>query len=134
MKNYLCPIYKATNLSLINLLVKHKTWTAINRLRTIEKFVIILLNYPVAISHLLKVIIHIGKGWTAINRLMTLWKCNLSDNIKWEFFQTGAISVLLYGFNTWTLLKDSEKKLDGDYTRMLHAVLNKSWKQQPTKQ
>ena len=27
-----------------------------------------------------------------------------------------------------------EKKLDGNYTRMLRAVLNKSWKQHPTKQ
>ena len=27
-----------------------------------------------------------------------------------------------------------EKKLDGNYTRMLRAILNKSWRQQPTKQ
>ena len=27
-----------------------------------------------------------------------------------------------------------EKKLDSNYTRMLLAVLNKSWKQHPTKQ
>ena len=33
-----------------------------------------------------------------------------------------------------TLLKNFEKKLNGNYTRILHAVLNKSWKQHPTKQ
>ena len=27
-----------------------------------------------------------------------------------------------------------EKKLDGNYTRMLQAILNKSWRQHPTKQ
>ncbi len=27
-----------------------------------------------------------------------------------------------------------EKKLDGNYTRMLRAILNKSWRQYPTKQ
>ena len=27
-----------------------------------------------------------------------------------------------------------EKKLDGNYTRMLRAILDKSWRQQPTKQ
>ena len=27
-----------------------------------------------------------------------------------------------------------EKKLDGNYTRMLRAILNKSWRQLPTKQ
>ena len=26
------------------------------------------------------------------------------------------------------------KKLDGNYTRMLRAILNKSWRQHPTKQ
>ena len=31
------------------------------------------------------------------------------------------------------LTKRLEKKLDGDYTRMLRAILNKSWRQHPTK-
>ena len=39
-------------------------------------------------------------------------------------------SVLLY---TWTLTKRLEKKLDGNYTRMLRAILNKSWQQHPTR-
>ena len=34
----------------------------------------------------------------------------------------------------WTLTKRMEKKLDGNYTRMLRAILNKSWRQHPTKQ
>ena len=33
----------------------------------------------------------------------------------------------------WTLTKRLEKKLDGNYTRMLKAVLNKSWRQHPTR-
>ena len=33
-----------------------------------------------------------------------------------------------------TLTKHFKKKLDGNCTRMLRAVLNKSWKQHPTKQ
>ena len=32
------------------------------------------------------------------------------------------------------LTKRMEKKLNGNYTRMLRAVLNKSWRKQPTKQ
>ena len=43
------------------------------------------------------------------------------------------ISILLYGCTTWTLTKRLEKKLDGNYTRMLRAVLNKSWQQHPTR-
>ena len=41
---------------------------------------------------------------------------------------------MLYGCTTWTLTKRMEKKLDDNYTRMLRAILNKSWKQHPTKQ
>ena len=32
-----------------------------------------------------------------------------------------------------TLIKQLEKKLDGNYTRMLRAILNKSWRQHPAR-
>ena len=44
------------------------------------------------------------------------------------------MSILLYGCTTWTLTKRMEKKMDGDYTRMLQAILNKSWTQHPYKE
>ena len=44
-----------------------------------------------------------------------------------------VVSVLLYSCTTWTLKMRLENKLDGSCTRMLRAVLNKSWKQHPTK-
>ena len=43
------------------------------------------------------------------------------------------MSILLYGCTTWTLTKRLEKKLDGNYTRMLRAILNKSSRQHPTR-
>ena len=42
--------------------------------------------------------------------------------------------ILLYGCTTWTLTKRIEKKLDSNYTRMLRVILNKTWRQHPTKQ
>ena len=51
-----------------------------------------------------------------------------------SFFQAAVMSILLYGSTTWTLPKRREKKLDGNYTRMLRAILNESWRQHPTKQ
>ena len=36
-------------------------------------------------------------------------------------------------YTPWTLTKRLEKKLDGNYTRMLRAILNKSLRQHPTK-
>ena len=50
--------------------------------------------------------------------------------MKRSFFQAAAVSILLYGCTTWTLTKRLEKKLGGNYTRMLRAILNKSWRQQ----
>ena len=73
------------------------------------------------------------KAWTAIDRLSIIWKSNLTDRMKRSFFQPAVVSILLYGCTTWTLTKRLEKKLDGNYTRMLRAILNKSWQQQPTR-
>ena len=53
--------------------------------------------------------------------------------MKRSFFQAVVVSILLYGCTSWTLTKQIEKKLDGNYTRMLRAILNKSWRQHPTK-
>ena len=53
--------------------------------------------------------------------------------MKRNFFRAAVVSILLYGCTTWTLTKRLEKKLDGNYTRMLRAILNKSWRQHATK-
>ena len=74
------------------------------------------------------------KIWRVINRLSVIWKSDLTDRMKRSFFLAAIVSILLYGCTTWTLSKRLEKKLDGNYTRMLRAILNKSWRQHPTKQ
>ena len=75
-----------------------------------------------------------AKAWTVIGRLSIIWKSDLFDKIKLDFFQAVAVSILLYRCTTWMLTKRIEKKIDGNYTRMLRAILHKSWKQRPTKQ
>ena len=73
------------------------------------------------------------KAWTAIDKLSVIWKSELTDRMKHSFCQTAVISILLYGCTTWTLTQQLEKKLDSNYTRMLWAILNKSWRQHPAK-
>ena len=73
------------------------------------------------------------KAWTAIDRLSIIWKSDLTDKMKRSFFPAAVVSILLYGCTTWTLTKRLERKLYGNYTRMLRAVLNKSWRQHPTR-
>ena len=53
--------------------------------------------------------------------------------MKRSFFQAAVVSILLYGCTTWTLTKRLKKKLNGNYIRMLRAILNKSWRQHPTR-
>ena len=62
------------------------------------------------------------KAWTAIDKQSIIWKSDLTDKMKRSFFQAAVVSVLLYGCTTWTLTKRLEKRLDGNYTRMLRAI------------
>ena len=53
--------------------------------------------------------------------------------MKRSFFLAAVVSILLYGCTTWTLTKRLKKKLDDNYTRMLRGILNKTWRQHPTR-
>ena len=73
------------------------------------------------------------KPWTAIHKLSIIWKSNLTDKMKRSFFQAAVVLILLYGCTTWTLTKRLKMKVDGNCIRILRAILNKSWRQHPTK-
>ena len=74
------------------------------------------------------------KAWTTIDRLSIIWKSDLTNKMKHSIFQVAVVSILLYGCTTRTLTKRlKKKKLDSNYTRMLRAILNKSWRQHPTR-
>ena len=73
------------------------------------------------------------KAWTANDRLSIIWKSDLTNKIKRSFFLAAIVSILLYGCTNWTLTKRLEKKLDSNYTRLLRAILNKSWRQHHTR-
>ena len=68
----------------------------------------------------------LAKVWAAIDRLLVIWKSDLTNKMKCSFFQAVVVLILLYGCTTWMLTKCMEKELDGNYTRMLQAILNKS--------
>ena len=59
----------------------------------------------------------IRNAWSAIDKLSIIWKSDLSDKIKWEFFIDVIVSLQLYGYIIWTLtkhLKKSRWELDKD--------------------
>ena len=57
--------------------------------------------------------------------MLFFFKYNQSDKIKWDFFQTVTVSILLYRSTSLTLSKCIKKTFDGNYSRMLPAVLKK---------
>ena len=75
--------------------------------------------------------IRLAKSWAALNEMNSIWKYRLPDNMKRNFFRATVESVLIYGFVSWTLTKALEKRLNGNYTRILRAILNRSWKDHP---
>ena len=97
-----------------------------NPLNLVDKFILLGSNI---LSPETNFSMRIGKTLIAIDRLS-----DHSDKIKQEFFRAVTVSILQYGCTSWTLMKLPDKKLHEDYIRILRAVLNKSWKQRPTKQ
>ena len=71
----------------------------------------------------------------AVNEGMDNYRQAIDGNQTWpiKWNAVSVVSILLYGCTTWTLTKRLEKKLDGNYRRMLWAILNKSGRQHSTK-
>ena len=55
-------------------------------------------------------------------------------NKQSDFIKIVTISLLLYGYTTWTSTKSLQRKLAGNYIRMLHIVWKKSRKHHTTEQ
>ena len=66
-----------------------------------------------------EVSIRLAKVWTAFDRLSIIWKFDLSDKIIRDFFQSVAMSKVLYGCIILTLTKHTEKKLNKNNTYVL---------------
>ena len=51
------------------------------------------------------------KAWTAIDRLSDIWKSDLSDKTKSNFFQAVVVFILVYGCTTWMLINHIERNI-----------------------
>ena len=69
-----------------------------------------------------------AQAWVACNKLSKIWKSNLKKELKIKLFLATVESVFLYGCETWTINKSTEKMIDGAYTRMLRTATNVSWR------
>ena len=93
-------------------------------------------------SHILAVISHLLKVMSTYTKqkcwLLSTGYQSYESLIYWikynRFFPSCLCQYNWMDAPLWVLTKLMEKKLDENYTRMIHAVLNSSWKQHLTKQ
>ena len=76
----------------------------------------------------------LAKAWTAINRLLIIWKSDLYDKIKHNFFEAAVVSILLYVFVIWTLTNNIEKKLDKNTMSYIKEILEATFLETATVQ
>ena len=124
---YLIDIYKNDLvLNNLQLLICHKTINQTKPKQTIWNLLRVI-GSNISSTESDSMHAYIVKAWTAIDRLLTTEKSDLLDKIKWEFFQTLALSVLLYDCTFLTLMKSLwGKKLIGNYKNILPTLFKKS--------
>ena len=44
-----------------------------------------------------------AEAWAALNNLNIIWKSDLRENLKINFFRSAVETVLVYGSVTWTM-------------------------------
>ena len=72
-------------------------------------------------------------SYKKVCRQSVIWKSDLTNRIKRSFFpNSGCVDTAIWMHHMDT--KRMEKRLDSNHTKMLQTVLNKSWRQHPTKQ
>ena len=76
----------------------------------------------------------IGQAWGATHALRKVWLSPIHKRTKINIFKSVVESILLYGCESWTLTDNLSKSVDGNYTRLLRAVLNISWNSHTTNQ
>ena len=70
----------------------------------------------------------IGLASNIFGRLANIWKrTGLSLQAKIRLYNTLVISVLLYGSETWTLLKADERRLEGFHMNCQRRILGIRW-------
>ena len=66
-------------------------------------------------------------------RLNRVWRCNtISFASKFKFYESLVASILLYGCESWTVLADSEKKIQAFETKCMVKLLHISYLEHKT--
>ena len=79
--------------------------------------------------------ISVWKLFNQTPRSVTLYVLQDKAELNFVTYKPNVFINLWYTtYYYYMLTKRLQKKLDGNYTKMLRAILNRSWRQHPTKQ
>ncbi|PIK45030.1 hypothetical protein BSL78_18122 [Apostichopus japonicus] len=67
--------------------------------------------------------IRIASPTAAMTRLNVIWKSNINFSTKLRLYQSLVISILLYDCERWTLLAESERRIQAFETKCLRKLL-----------
>ena len=76
--------------------------------------------------------IRIAQATSAMARLERVWKSKISFPTKYKLFRSLVVSILLYGCESWTLMADTEKKVQAFENKSLRKLLRISWREHKT--
>ena len=69
----------------------------------------------------------IATATAAMARLSRVWKSNINFKTKFRLYKSLVVSILMYGCETWTLLADTERRLQAFETKCLRRLLGISY-------
>ena len=67
--------------------------------------------------------IRIAQATAAMARLNRIWKSSISFNTKYRLYRSLVVSILLYGCEAWTILAETEKKVQAFENKCLRKLL-----------
>ena len=80
-----------------------------------------------------EVCIRIASAIAAVARLNRIWQCNILSFVnKFKLYKSLVTSIFLYGCETWTLLVDSEKRIQAFKTKCMRKFLRVSYLEHKT--
>ena len=74
-------------------------------------------------SSTVEVSLRIAEASAAMARLTQIWKSGISFITKHRLYRSLMVSIILYGCESWTLLADTEKRIQAFENKYLRKLL-----------
>ena len=74
----------------------------------------------------------IAMATAAMTKLQKIWKSDISIQVKVKLYKSLVVSILLYGCETWTLMADTERRIQAFEMKCFRKLLRISYREHRT--